>query len=158
MILSFRTDRSGQTVQTLIRLEEQSDQGLHCLLFRLHHLDSLLMVEPHSSNFRVITTNFWGVQIFRKFTVSKNHVQRARGSHDLNMVLVVWKRLLVEMTMTSNSCVHRYLSYDVTVIQWLTSCHKYRMTPRYITLGYWRVMPWCRPWQRYAFYWNNVNF
>ena len=36
MILSFRTDRSGQTVQTLIRLllEEQSDQGLHCLLFQ----------------------------------------------------------------------------------------------------------------------------
>ena len=34
MILSFRTVRSGQTVQTLIRLllEEQSDLGLHCLL------------------------------------------------------------------------------------------------------------------------------
>ena len=30
---SFRTDRSGQTVQTQIRLlmQEQSDQGLHCL-------------------------------------------------------------------------------------------------------------------------------
>ena len=28
------------------------------------------MVEPHSSNFRVITTNFWGVRIFRKFTVT----------------------------------------------------------------------------------------
>ena len=28
------------------------------------------MVEPHSSNFRVITTNFLGVRIFRKFTVS----------------------------------------------------------------------------------------
>ena len=29
------------------------------------------MVQPHSSNFRVITTNFLGVQIhvFRKFTV-----------------------------------------------------------------------------------------
>ena len=29
---------SGQTVQTKIRLllEEQSDQGLHCLLFHLH--------------------------------------------------------------------------------------------------------------------------
>ena len=27
------------------------------------------MVEPHSSNFRVITTNFLGVQIFRNFTV-----------------------------------------------------------------------------------------
>ena len=55
MILSFRTDMPGQTVQTQIRLflkeqtvqtqirlllEEQSDQGLHCLPFRLHRLDS----------------------------------------------------------------------------------------------------------------------
>ena len=41
MILSFRTDMPGQTVQTQIRLllEEQSDQGLHCLPFRLHRLD-----------------------------------------------------------------------------------------------------------------------
>ena len=33
MILNFRTDRSGQTVQTQngLLLEEQSDQGLHCL-------------------------------------------------------------------------------------------------------------------------------
>ena len=30
------------------------------------------MVEPHSSNFRVITTNFLGVRIFRKFTVQHN--------------------------------------------------------------------------------------
>ena len=28
------------------------------------------MVEPHSSNFRVITTNVLGVRIFRKFTVA----------------------------------------------------------------------------------------
>ena len=44
MILSFRTDRPGQTVQTQIRLllGEQTDQGLHCLPFRLHSLDSLL--------------------------------------------------------------------------------------------------------------------
>ena len=44
MILSFQTDRPGQTVQTVIRLllEEQSDQGLHCLPFRLYRLDSLL--------------------------------------------------------------------------------------------------------------------
>ena len=35
-----RSDRSEQTVQTQIRLliEEQSDQGLHCLLFHLHQL------------------------------------------------------------------------------------------------------------------------
>ena len=44
MIISFRTDKSGQTVQTQIRLllEEQSDQGLHCLQFRLHLLGALL--------------------------------------------------------------------------------------------------------------------
>ena len=43
MIISFRTDRSGQTLQTLIRLllEEQSDQGLHCLLFDLHLFDEI---------------------------------------------------------------------------------------------------------------------
>ena len=44
MVLSFRTGMPGQTVQTQIRLfleEEQSDQGLHCLPFRLHRLDSL---------------------------------------------------------------------------------------------------------------------
>ena len=29
------------------------------------------MIEPHSSNFRVITTNVLGVRIFRKFTVIK---------------------------------------------------------------------------------------
>ena len=43
MILSFRTDTPGQTVQTQIRLllEEQSDQGLHCLLFHLHLFDEI---------------------------------------------------------------------------------------------------------------------
>ena len=43
MILSLRTSRSEQTVQTQIRLllEEQSDQGLHCLLFHLHLLDKI---------------------------------------------------------------------------------------------------------------------
>ena len=43
MTLNFRTDRSGQRVQTQIRLliEEQSDQGLHCLLFHLHIFDKI---------------------------------------------------------------------------------------------------------------------
>ena len=43
MILIFQTDRSGQTVQTQIRLllEKQSDQGLHCLLFHLHLFDEI---------------------------------------------------------------------------------------------------------------------
>ena len=44
MIPSFQTDMPEQTVQTQIRLllEEQSDQGLHCLPFCLHRLDWLL--------------------------------------------------------------------------------------------------------------------
>ena len=68
MILSFRTDMPGQTMQTQIGLllEEQFDQGLHCLPFRLHRLDSLLY--SRATYFRVITTNFLGVRIFRKFT------------------------------------------------------------------------------------------
>ena len=43
MTLSFRTDRSRQTVQTRISLLllEQSDQGLHCLLFNLNLFDEI---------------------------------------------------------------------------------------------------------------------
>ena len=38
------------------------------------------MVEPHSSNFRVITTNILGVRIFRKFMVFKAlHTQENFG-------------------------------------------------------------------------------
>ena len=50
IILSFRTDMPGQTLQTQIRLlpEEQSDQGLHCLPFRLQLFwTHYFMVEPH---------------------------------------------------------------------------------------------------------------
>ena len=41
LIQSFRTDRSGQTVKTQIRLQEQSDQGLYCLQVHLHLLGAL---------------------------------------------------------------------------------------------------------------------
>ena len=37
MIQSFQMDRAGQTVKTLTRLlQEQTDQGLHCLPFCLY--------------------------------------------------------------------------------------------------------------------------
>ena len=39
--------------------------------------------------------------------LSKHHVQTASESHDSNMVLIVWKRLLVDLTMASKSCVHK---------------------------------------------------
>ena len=69
MIPSFRTDRSGQTVQTQIRLEEKSDQGLYCLQYRLHPLMQYSTVKPSCSNFRVVTANSLGVRIFKIFTV-----------------------------------------------------------------------------------------
>ena len=48
-----RTDRPLQTVQTQIRLllKEQSDQGLHCLQFRLHRFDALLCGKATLFNF-----------------------------------------------------------------------------------------------------------
>ena len=44
IILNIGTDRSEQTVKTQIRLllMEQSDQGLLCLLFCLHLLNTIL--------------------------------------------------------------------------------------------------------------------
>ena len=60
MIQSFRTYRSGQTVQTQIRLllEEQSDQGLLCLLFHLQPLTKYSKGWPLCLNFRKITAVF----------------------------------------------------------------------------------------------------
>ena len=65
MILSFWTGRPGQTVQTqssLIRVYTVC----HSICIVWTHYSQ---VEPHSSNFRVTTTNVLGVRIFRKFTV-----------------------------------------------------------------------------------------
>ena len=62
MILSFRTDMPGQIVQTQIRVYTVC----HSVCIVWTHYS---MIEPHSSNFRVSTTKFLGVWIFRKFTV-----------------------------------------------------------------------------------------
>ena len=63
LILSLQTNRLWQTVQTKIRLllllEEQSDQGLHCLPFHLHVLDKFLYGNTSLFDFRVLTENMW---------------------------------------------------------------------------------------------------
>ena len=58
MILSFRTDRPGKT-------EEQSDQGLFCLQFRLLLFGALLYGKATLFKFRVITVHFSSVRMFR---------------------------------------------------------------------------------------------
>ena len=68
MILSFRTDMPGQTVQksSLIRVYIVCHSV--CIVWTHYSI-----VEPHSSNFRVIRTNFLDVRIFRKFTILPFH-------------------------------------------------------------------------------------
>ena len=55
MIQSFRKDAPGQTVQTQIRLLRVYTVCHSVCIDWTHYY----MVEPHSSNFRVITTIFW---------------------------------------------------------------------------------------------------
>ena len=55
-------------------LEEQSDQGLHCLPFCLHLLDSLLCSKTILFQFWDNYSIFSGVRIFRVFTVSQQKV------------------------------------------------------------------------------------
>ena len=72
MILSFQTDRSGQTVQAQIRLllMEQSDQGLHCLPFSADlYWTNFSMETPFCLNFRKIAAYILGVLKFRNFRV-----------------------------------------------------------------------------------------
>ena len=66
MTLSFWTDRSGQTVQTQIRLllEEQSDQGLHCLQFQWHLFDKIFYGLASLFEFYVVYSKvFWRPKI-----------------------------------------------------------------------------------------------
>ena len=72
MILSFRTNIPEQTVQIQIRLLLSRSSLIR--VYTVCHSVCIVqtdysVVEPHSSNFRVITTNSLGVRIFRKFTV-----------------------------------------------------------------------------------------
>ena len=79
MILSFRTDMPGQTVQTQISSVIRVYTVCHSVCIVWTHYS---MVEPHSSNFRMITTNFLGVRIFRKFMVM--HLQNAQNFASLH--------------------------------------------------------------------------
>ena len=89
MILSFRTDMPGQTAQTQIRLL--------CIVWTHYS-----MVEPLSSNFRVITTNVLGVRIFRKFTI-------VSVAEQANFSLIVAQLQKTGFLMTWLTCNRSYL-------------------------------------------------
>ena len=66
MILSFRTDPPGQTVQThQIRVYTVCNSVCTFWMKKMHYT----MVKPFCSNFRVITAKFSGIQIIRIFMV-----------------------------------------------------------------------------------------
>ena len=92
MILSFRTDMPGQTVQTQIRLLIRVYTVCYSVCIVLTHYS---MVKPHSSNFGVITTNFFGVRIFRKFTVTCTIVWNSWQHVDKDAEFCFSKTLLI---------------------------------------------------------------
>ena len=71
MTLSFQTDRSGQTVQTLFRLLPGST------LFAIPFAPSDKI--PLCLNFRYIIANIFGVPKFRNFTVLLHNRQDKNG-------------------------------------------------------------------------------
>ena len=103
MLLSFRTEKSGQTVQTQTRLllEEQSDQDLHCLLFHLHLLAVFLCCKANLFEFKGDYSNILGVRKFRPFMIT----------------YTMFCFLLIPSTVVSSSLVH----YGPVI-------HKYRKT------------------------------
>ena len=68
-VLSIGTDRSEQTVQTqntlLLGSLEQSDQGLHCLLFHPHLLDAFWQCKTIPLHFNNNYGYYDSVPIFR---------------------------------------------------------------------------------------------
>ena len=86
MILSFWTDLFGQIVQTQIRLllQEQSDQGLHYLLYCLHLFYALLDGKSSFFSFTMITAKFFSVPKFRNFTVLPIDADRMENWRDLD--------------------------------------------------------------------------
>ena len=60
------------------------------------------MVEPHSSNYRVITTNVLGVRIFRKFTVPMS-----RFSFQFQLPNILFAITLIICVETKNGSVYK---------------------------------------------------
>ena len=79
MILIFRTDRSGQTVQTQIRLL-LAESLLFAIPFASFQQNTLRFGLFLCLNFRLITAKFSGVRKFRSFTVNSECSPRTRQS------------------------------------------------------------------------------
>ena len=93
-ILSTRTDRSEQTVQTQIRLlqKEQSDQGLHCLPFHLHLCGNFCIVNQNCSIVGQLMVFIFGIQFFRTLTVlTRAVVKGATIRTELHLKIILFQ-------------------------------------------------------------------
>ena len=93
MVLNFRTDRSGQTVQTQIRLllKEQFDQSLHCLLFHLH-----VFIAPAYSKVRYRDSTFCqSVHPFVRSSVRPSVHNLCQGAYSVAVIAGSMKPCIV---------------------------------------------------------------
>ena len=70
------------------------------------------MVEPHGSNFRVIT-NILGVQIFRKFTVVKNKKKIMLKIHELILMMQYVLLQAAAKSWKSASTIYEFNAKDI---------------------------------------------
>ena len=69
VILNFQTDRFGRTQIRLLLEEEQSDQGLQCLLVQWHNLGVSRHARTSKLDFYYVYSKVCGVLNFSKSTV-----------------------------------------------------------------------------------------
>ena len=101
----------GQTVQTQIRLllSEQSDLGLHSLLFQMCFLTKYPSTWPLCFNFSLTSAMFSGVQKFRNFTGNKRYRKVPKFSDA--------KKLCCNLPKTQNKEAKLYFLYFVKMMQ-----------------------------------------
>ena len=69
-----------------------------------------------------------------KFNINVENQWCKKNSNDASLQPFLQIHRKYEPCVFWTFCKKNYLSYDVDVFQWITSCHKNRMTTRVITL------------------------
>ena len=116
MTPQIRTYRSGQTVQTQIRLllEEQADQWLHSLLFHLHHFDKI--------RYDFASFLIWGI-LQQRFLASQN-LGTLRLLQNREIRFKKSKKLTTKSTLRCYGMVHMLMPQAIAFSSWVTRSRK----------------------------------
>ena len=124
IVISFRTDRSGQTVQTQIRLlleePDESDEGLHCLQFNLHLFDKIPFPYPKCPPLQLISTriscgHLTDVHAEYWNTMSATSARRRKKNYQKKRADVSWNSCRTILRMQRTSVGH---SVPILRIRW----------------------------------------